>query len=111
MMLWAQWARSSLYLTDFLKDLDWEVSKSKRRETVTVSYEGQKFWTVARPDMACFKDQLTLVRACLDQRPDRMLEILSELGYPTPYFMMILGLQAAPNRYTLELITATQVLT
>jgi membrane-associated phospholipid phosphatase len=50
------------------------------------------------------------MRAYLDQRPDRTAEILSQLGYPLPYFMMILGLQATPNRFTLELIAITQVL-
>jgi hypothetical protein len=68
------------------------------------------FYKLSRPNITCFEDQLKFMRDYMDQRPDRAAEIMSQLGFPTPYFMMILGLQASPNHNTMELITITQVL-
>lgn len=126
MDLWADWVRGSLYLTNFLRDLDWKVHgyHDSDEQWVTLGYRDRPahpdpwshpaaattFYKVFRPDAACFKQQLQRVRDYLDQRPDRAAEIITQLGFPTPYFMMILGLQAAPNRFTMELITLTQVL-
>jgi membrane-associated phospholipid phosphatase len=45
-----------------------------------------------------------------DLRPDRSAEIISQLGFPTAYFSMILGLHAGQHKKTFELLTATQVL-
>lgn len=125
--LWADWVRASLYITDFMRDLDWTVCSDagSHEDSITLGYRTRSgsgenpwcepapptsFYKVVRPDIEVFEDQLRFMRNYLDQRPDRTAEIISQLGFPTPYFMMILGLQAAPNRYTLELITITQVL-
>jgi membrane-associated phospholipid phosphatase len=108
MGLWADWVRASVYLTDFFKGLDWEVNR--QRETVSLSYGDSTFAVLRRPDMQTFKQQLDYLRQYLDQRPDRSPEVLTQLGFPTPYFAMILGLQGAINRHTLELIALTQVL-
>jgi hypothetical protein len=113
MALWADWVRGSLYLTDYLTDFGWNVRTGhKKQEGVDLSYGGRTniFYSVHRPDAACFEEQVKFMRDYLDQRPDRTPEIISQLGFPTPYFSMILGLQAVPNHYTLELITITQVL-
>jgi hypothetical protein len=111
--LWADWVRASLYLTDFLKDFAWSVKGThKKGEGMALTYggAGKTFYTVHRPTVACFEEQLKFLRDYLDQRPDRGPEIITQLGFPTPYFNMILGLQAGANRYTFELITITQVL-
>jgi len=60
--------------------------------------------------MSTFKAQLKFIRNYMDQRPDRTTEIVSQLGFPTPYFSMILGLHPVRNRYTLELIGITQII-
>jgi hypothetical protein len=93
-----------------MKEFSWEVNRDPKEKTVHLQYCKQTFGDFKRPAMQTFKDQLKFMRAYLDQRPDRMPEIVTQLGFPTPYFTMILGLQATPNRYTLELITITQVL-
>ena len=96
-----------------LTGFGWNVHTGhKKQESVELTYGGRTntFYSVHRPDVACFEEQLKFMRDYLDQRPDRTPEIMSQLGFPTPYFSMILGLQTAPNRYTLELIAITQVL-
>jgi len=118
--LWADWVRASLYITDFARDLDWNVctADDNGKQSITLGYRTRgahhgdpvPFYRVFRPDIETFEAQLKFMRNYLDQRPDRTAEIVSQLGFPTPYFMMILGLQASPNRYTLELIGITQVL-
>jgi membrane-associated phospholipid phosphatase len=50
------------------------------------------------------------VRNYADLRSDRGAEIISQLGFPTEYFAMILGLHQAQHAKTIELITATQVM-
>ncbi|MDD1531664.1 hypothetical protein C7U88_30995, partial [Bradyrhizobium sp. WBOS2] len=120
MTLWADWVRASLYMTEFLRELDWRQDD----RTVTLSYgrrrhhgdsgdhdRGERsFYAVRRPDSDCFKEQLKFMRSYLDQRPDRTPEIITQLGFPTPYFAMLLGLQVGANTHTFELITITQVL-
>jgi membrane-associated phospholipid phosphatase len=109
MALWADWVRASLYLSDYLAELRWEICDEDRG--VKLSYGGAgHFYNVQKPHMSCFQDQLPLMRAYMDQRPDRSPEILTQLGFPTPYFVMLLGLQGGANRYTFELIAITQVL-
>jgi membrane-associated phospholipid phosphatase len=121
MALWADWVRASVYLGDFLRDLDWTVSSSP--ESVTVGYRvrdpkspamnahvAKPVCTLHRPSIADFEAQLTVMRNYLDQRPDRSAEIMTQLGFPTPYFAMVLGLQGALHKSVFELITITQVL-
>ncbi len=105
---WADWVRASLYLSDFMQSLEWRTDK--RARSIMIGFEGQEFFRLRRPSITTFQEQLKIVRSYADQRVDRTAEILTQLGFPTPYFMMILGLQTAPNRHTLELITVTQVL-
>jgi membrane-associated phospholipid phosphatase len=107
MELWADWVRSSIYLTDFLRDLDWRVDRTP--DVVSVNYGDHAFAKFYRPAMETFRAQLRFMRAYLDQRPDRAAEVMTQLGFPTPYFAMVLGLQTF-NRYTFELIGITQVL-
>jgi hypothetical protein len=112
MQLWADWVRGSLYLTDFLTGLGWNVHKGHKGHggvELTYGEHTNTFYTVHRPTVGCFQEQLKFLRDYLDQRPDRSAEILTQLGFPTPYFSMILGLQIGTNRYTLELIAITQV--
>jgi hypothetical protein len=111
MQLWADWVRGSLYLTVFLTGFGWKLHKGKKHLGVEMTYggNGTTFYSVHRPDVTCFEQQLKFLRDYLDQRPDRSPEILTQLGFPTPYFSMILGLQTGTNRYTLELIAITQV--
>ncbi|WP_244422108.1 phosphatase PAP2 family protein [Bradyrhizobium sp. ORS 285] len=108
MGLWADWVRASLYLTDFMRHFDWSVGGHDK--CVSLSYGGKSFYTIHRPDIAVFEQQLKLMRNYLDQRPDRTPEILTQLGFPTPYFVMLLGLQTGTNNHTFELITITQVI-
>jgi membrane-associated phospholipid phosphatase len=113
LQLWADWVRASLYLTDYLTDLRWTVNDGPDEDEggIALTYGGptHTFYTVQRPHIRCFEEQLKFMRDYIDQRPDRAPEIMSQLGFPTPYFTMILGLQPVANRYTLELIGITQV--
>src|SRR4029079_2982527 len=91
MRLWADWVRSSIYVTDFLRHFDWRIND--RSESVTLSYGRRDFVALRRPSMETFKQQLDIVRTYLDQRPDRTPEVITQLSFPTPYFAMIVGLQ------------------
>jgi membrane-associated phospholipid phosphatase len=76
---------------------------------MTMMYGTHPFAVIHRPKIGTFVEQLQFMRAYLDQRPDRSAEVMTQLGFPTPYFAMILGLQSF-NRYTFELIGITQVI-
>jgi len=66
--------------------------------------------SIQRPSAALLAEQASFVRDYADLRADRAAEITSQLGFPTEYFAMILALHPAQNRYTLELITVTQLM-
>ncbi|WP_198008831.1 phosphatase PAP2 family protein [Ahrensia sp. R2A130] len=63
-----------------------------------------------RPDSSYLKQQLRLVNSYADLRGDRMNEILTQTGYPTPFFNVISGLHPAQKKYTHELVGITQSL-
>jgi membrane-associated phospholipid phosphatase len=123
---WDSWVRASLYLTDFLLGTEWTVScdpapekstephgeKSTKPDSGRIKFatNGKIFITIERPPIMLFNTQLARVRDYMDQRNERSAEILTQLGYPIDYFATILGLNAARNRYTFELIAITQVL-
>lgn len=65
--------------------------------------------TLIRPRANLLVEQCQLVRDYADLRPDRGAEITSQLGFPTEYFAMILGLNQGQHANTFELIMATQV--
>ncbi|WP_248307936.1 phosphatase PAP2 family protein [Bosea sp. AS-1] len=105
------WVRASLYLSEFLRQLDWRTDTRSGAEAVSFSWRKPTFLSLHRPPMALFLEQVALMRDYMDLRGERSAEILTQLGYPIDYFAMILGLNSARNRFTFELIAATQVLT
>jgi membrane-associated phospholipid phosphatase len=108
---WAGWVRASLYLTDFLRDMNWSVDTKPSSERIALLWQGKPFMSLQRPSIELFQQQLALMRDYMDQRHERAAEILSQLGYPIDYFATIMGLNAARNPYTFELIAITQVIT
>ena len=102
----ADWVRGSLYLTDFIKD----IGSTVVGEQVSLSFEGHNLVSVNRPSAGLMSEQAKFVRDYSDLRADRSAEITSQLGFPTEYFAMILALHPAQNRYTLELISMTQLM-
>jgi membrane-associated phospholipid phosphatase len=108
---WDGWVRASLYLTDFLRDMNWSVDTKPGAEQIALLWQGTPFVSLQRPSTDVFQRQLALMRDYMDQRHERAAEILSQLGYPIDYFATIMGLNAARNRYTFELIAMTQVIT
>ena len=105
------WVRASLYLSEFLRQLDWRTDTRSGTEAVSFPWRKPTFLSLHRPPMAIFLEQVALMRDYMDLRGERSAEILTQLGYPIDYFAMILGLNAARNRFTFELIAATQILT
>ncbi|CAM5200142.1 PAP2 superfamily protein OS=Bosea thiooxidans OX=53254 GN=ARD30_24075 PE=4 SV=1 [Bosea thiooxidans] len=105
------WVRASLYLSDFMRQLDWKAEARSGVGVVSFSWQRPTFLSLHRPPMALFLEQVALVRDYMDLRGERSAEILTQRGYPIDYFAMILGLNAARNRFTFELIAATQILT
>jgi hypothetical protein len=110
---WEAWVRASLYLSDVLKDLSWTppdpLPSAVQPRKIVMEFDSKAFLTLTRPDMNIFRQQLALVRTYADQRADRATEILTQVGYPTPYFASLLGLNAR-NPKTFELIAITQVI-
>jgi hypothetical protein len=111
MEAWAEWVRASLYLTDFLKDMNWSVETKPGSEQIALLWQGKPFVSLQRPSPDLFQQQLALMRDYMDQRHERAAEILSQLGYPIDYFANIMGLNAARDPHTFELIAITQVIT
>jgi PAP2 superfamily len=107
---WTGWVRASLYLTDFLQGLGWQTDKTSDSESIGLDYASRRFILLKRPPLTMFESQTRLMRDYMDQRGDRHPEILSQMGFPIDYFAMILGLNAARNRHTFELIAITQVI-
>ena len=104
---WAGWVRGSLYLTEYAKGLGWDANAAA--ETVKIRMDGAAMVTLARPSDSILAKQAAIVRDYADLRADRTAEITSQLGFPTEYFAMILGLHGAQHEKTLELLAATQV--
>ncbi|HSM42424.1 MAG TPA: phosphatase PAP2 family protein [Afifellaceae bacterium] len=55
-------------------------------------------------------EQVGQMRKYVDQRAERAAEITSQLGFPTPYFAMPLGLHPGHFKFTGELVAVTQVM-
>jgi len=107
---WEPWVRASLYLSDVLKDLKWDLKiPAVGAPYIEMTFNNEAFLTLTRPDMALFRSQLKLLKVYADQRADRATEILTQVGYPTPYFASLLGLNAR-NAKTFELIAISQVI-
>ena len=99
--------RGSLYITEMLSGLDWSTRTGP--DHVPLTYEGADVLTLNRPSQDVLTQQCQHVRDYADLRDERGAEIVSQLGFPTEYFAMILGLHPAQHKKTFELITATQV--
>ncbi|KJZ17921.1 phosphatase PAP2 family protein [Loktanella sp. S4079] len=103
----ATWVRGSLYVSEFLAGIS--AQSDATLKTVTLSFDGNEGLTVHRPCMDLLRSQCRFVGDYMALRAERTAEITSQLGFPTPYFSMILGLHSGQNGKTFELITATQV--
>ena len=79
MELWADWVRASLYLTDFLKDLDWDVSlPSARRKKVDLPVRQRHHSAIYhRPDMECFADQIKFMESISINGPTGLPRVLT----------------------------------
>ncbi|AZO79329.1 MULTISPECIES: phosphatase PAP2 family protein [unclassified Bosea (in: a-proteobacteria)] len=116
---WFPWVRASLYLTDFLRDLDWDATYGSAASPgeVALSYRKREgdaagaktFYVVKRPAMAVFAAQLEQLRNYMDQRAERATEILNQVALPPDYLGSIIGLTAR-NRRTLELMNTALVI-
>jgi membrane-associated phospholipid phosphatase len=111
----AAWVRASLYLSEFMRHIDWTVEggEADPLRWVLRARSGQKrpdIVTIERPDMAVFRGQLAYVRLYADQRAERTAEILTQMGMPFEFFGMIMGLQGSRNPKVFELMAITQVL-
>ncbi|GAA6189779.1 hypothetical protein NBRC116596_28420 [Litorivita sp. NS0012-18] len=105
---WAQWVRGSLYISEVFPALTF--STDPAAQTVTLDFDGAPMVTLARPSDALLADQIEFVSNYADLRPDRASEITSQLGFPTEYFAMILGLHVGQHPKTFELLMAVQVM-
>jgi membrane-associated phospholipid phosphatase len=101
----ALWVRGSLYVSEFLSGLAWRTGKVDETHTASLVIDGKTWVTLHRPSAALLQSQCRYVAEYAALRDERQAEILSQLGFPTAYFAMILGLQAAEHKHTLELVT------
>jgi membrane-associated phospholipid phosphatase len=101
--------RGSLYVSEFLSGLAWRTDKVDETHTASLVIDGKTWVTLHRPSAALLQSQCRHVAEYAALRDERQAEILSQLGFPTAYFAMILGLHAAEHKHTMELVTATQV--
>jgi hypothetical protein len=116
---WFPWVRTSLYMTDFMRDLDWTAAHEPdaARGEVVLSYRKREgaaagtnsFYVVKRPAMTVFSAQLEVMRNYMDQRAERAPEILNQVALPPDYLGSILGLTGR-NRRTLELMNIALVI-
>lgn len=113
---WFPWVRASLFLSDFLRDLNWTASYETAGSPgeVSLSYRARAgrtaglntFYVVKRPAMDVFAAQLKQMRNYMDQQPERAPEILNQAALPPDYLGSIIGLTAR-NRRVLELMNVT----
>ena len=64
---------------------------------------------IIRPTLQDFETQTSLVANYSDLRADRMGEIMAQLGFPTPYFASIAGIQSEMHAKTIELLGVVQL--
>jgi hypothetical protein len=102
---WSDWVRGSLYLTEYCRHLDWSYQSNR----FTLDFDGPVY-RVDRPGHELLNGQVREIRKYVDQRAERAAEITSQLGFPTPYFAMALGLHPGHYKYTGELVAVTQVM-
>lgn len=107
----ATWVRGSLYISEFLSGISAiaQPASGTNPAHVILAVDGQDCLTLERPTMDLLRQQCNLVNEYANLRAERSAEITSQLGFPTPYFAMVLGLHEAHHSKTFELITATQV--
>ncbi|MBS8259330.1 phosphatase PAP2 family protein [Roseibium polysiphoniae] len=106
---WATWVRGSLYLSEFLSRVSYEPKDTNSVRSIALSFDNHDLVELLLPSDALLAEQCSHVRDYADLRGDRGAEIVSQLGFPTEYFSMILGMHVAQHKSTVELITATQV--
>ena len=105
----SDWVRASLYLSECLSEFKWQ-APSRTGKYFSLSWGDDEVASITLPEEKVFLDQLQYVLDYKDLRADRTSEITSQLGFPSEYFAMILGLHTARNKHTFELITITQVI-
>ncbi|SDJ18880.1 phosphatase PAP2 family protein [Aliiruegeria lutimaris] len=105
----AVWVRGSLYVSEYLSGIGWKSCNAGDDHTSVLQVDGADWVTLHRPSAELLRDQTRRVSDYAPLREERGAEILSQLGFPTAYFAMILGLHSASSKKTFELITATQV--
>lgn len=105
----AVWVRGSLYVSEFLSRMSWRNDAVDGKVAATLQIEGQDWLRLQRPSSTLLSAQSRLVLDYAALRDERSAEILSQLGFPTVYLSMILGLTNAEHPRTFGLITATQV--
>jgi membrane-associated phospholipid phosphatase len=108
MARWAPDIRGLLLQTQFSAQV--KPSFDAGTSAVTIAWGDNPIWTVQRPLPATLAVQAGLVRNYVDQRTDRSAEILSQLGQFADYFAIILGLNAARNPKTFEMLDTVQSL-
>lgn len=59
---------------------------------------------VSRPPHACFVEQLNSVHQHIDLRPERLTEIINQIGIPMQFWATILDINPVDHHYTLELL-------
>ncbi|MEM8626186.1 MAG: hypothetical protein AAGG47_22085 [Pseudomonadota bacterium] len=117
MELWAPWVRGFILSTEVLPTINFTVEgdgdvtlHAMKRQVSGSSLRvvGRQMLEIKRPNEHKFRQQLDLVRAHTDLRADRQAEIISQLGFPTPYFGSIVSLHPSRDARVLELIAVVQ---
>ena len=60
--------------------------------------------TITRPPLGLFEEQVKTVFDKVDLRPERLTEIINQIGIPMQFWAAVLDLNPVNHRYTLELL-------
>ncbi|MEM6761386.1 MAG: phosphatase PAP2 family protein [Pseudomonadota bacterium] len=122
---WAEWVRASLYLSTFMRRFYWQSASSPDRVDLWFQVRApsgapgaptsgdnpyNQFAVIARPSADAFRAQVRFLHQYADQRPERSAEIMSQVGFPSAYFLTLMGMIVGRNRHLIELMTITQVI-
>ncbi|MGC4393960.1 phosphatase PAP2 family protein [Hydrogenophaga sp. T2] len=104
-----RWApEPRLFAIDFEAREGVSLDTDNRRRTATLVYShrgrSDTLVTLTGPDERLIQQQLQLVAAYADLRPDRALEITEQQGYPVAFWASVIGLTSHRHAKTLQLI-------
>jgi hypothetical protein len=105
---WAPYVRALILQLEAAGLLSWTYDAGAAE--ARMAWGGATVVTLIRPDAATLAEQARFVRAYVDQRPDRGVEVMSQMGELADFFAHALGLTSYRNPHLYELIALVQTI-